>query len=381
MNFRFLNIPVQIHPSFWIFLIFFTDLYRDLSMESVILGIVLIFSLLVHEYGHALTALYFGARPEITLEAFGGNAQYNSFGMTSRQMFFITLNGPLLESTLIFLSYSLLKSAIFAHHPYLQYFLYATLRLNILWVLFNLIPIAPLDGGHLAQYFLERKFGSTGYKASLMIGLAAVALIAPFLFLRGYFFFGILLLIYGYQSFKILRQEKVTAGGDNHFSNYIRGVEAIKNNDLENAKKIFKKLLKAKETGIRSSATESLAKIYLEEKQDQKSYDLLLKADPDFLKEGKLLLCKLAFQRKNYKLASKYSRDIYEYEPSYETALMNSQTFAYLNDPALSGAWLEIAFRFKPEGKEVLDDALYNTVRNHDEFRKRLRGYLQSPIG
>jgi len=74
MKFKFLNISIYIHPIFWIFLLFFTDIYRDLSIESVIWGIILFFSLLVHEYGHALTALYFGAKPTVILEAFGGKA-------------------------------------------------------------------------------------------------------------------------------------------------------------------------------------------------------------------------------------------------------------------------------------------------------------------
>jgi hypothetical protein len=37
----------------------------------------------------------------ITLEAFGGNAQYDSYRITPKQSFLITLNGPLLQSVLI----------------------------------------------------------------------------------------------------------------------------------------------------------------------------------------------------------------------------------------------------------------------------------------
>ena len=64
MNFKFLNIPVQICPSFWIFLLFLTEIYQDPSIESLIVGLVVIMSLLVHEYGHALTAVYFGKNPK-----------------------------------------------------------------------------------------------------------------------------------------------------------------------------------------------------------------------------------------------------------------------------------------------------------------------------
>lgn len=352
LNFKFLNIPIQIHPTFWIFLLFFTNIYRNPSIESLILGIVLIFSLLVHEYGHALTAAYFGARPTITLEAFGGNAQYNSLGITPKQQFLITLNGPLLESVLIVLSYSLLESGVFENY-YFRYFLYVTMRLNILWCLLNLIPIAPLDGGHLARYMLEKRFGDKGHKASMVIGLICVALVTPYLYYQEFFFFGTLLLIFGFQHFQILRTFRRSSAKYNPFSCYIKGMEAIQNNDLENGKALLKKLLKSKDMQIKHAAIEALAKIYSQKNESQKAYDLLLKADHQLLKEGKCLLCKLAFEQKNYELIGKYSRDIYDLDPSYEIALLNSKAFAYLNQEALSDAWLETASQFGVDLKKI----------------------------
>lgn len=340
-------------------------------MESVILGIVLIFSLLVHEYGHALTAYYFGARPAIILEAFGGRAEYDSFRMTAKQEFLVTLNGPLLESVLIVLSYSLLQWDVFDSHPYIRYFLYVTMRLNILWCLLNLIPIAPLDGGHLARYLLERKFWEKGYRASIILGLLCAIVAVPYLCYQGFAFFGVLLLIFGFQHFQLLRGTRTF---ESPFSSYMRGVEAIKENDLERAKTILRKLLKTKDAHIQHLAVESLAKAYMQGNETQKSYDLLMKADHQSLKEGKCLLCKLAYERKNYDLVSKYSREIYEMNPSYEIALLNSKAFAGLREPALSGAWLETASRYRAGTiEDLLEDPIYDAVRNHDVFQEYLQ--------
>jgi len=337
------------------------------------LGGVLLLSLLVHEYGHALTALYFGARPAITLEAFGGHAQYNASGLTRKQQFFITLNGPLLESLLIVVSYGLLECGIF-HNPYIRYFLYATMQLNILWCLLNLIPLAPLDGGHLLRYLLERKFGQKGLKASVAIGLVCAAIAVPYLFYQGFFFFGCLLLFFGFQHFTILKKNARPYCPDSPFQVYIRSQEAIKNNDLKKAKDILKKLLKSQDSSIKNSATESLAKIYTLENQGDKSYELLLHADHRFLKEGKKLLCTLAYERKNYELVTKYSRDIYTIDASFETALLNSKAFAKLNKPALSGAWLQTAFQFGcytlPIITDLLNDPTYALVKDHDDFKQ-----------
>ncbi len=364
---------MHIHPTFWIFLIFFTNIYRDLSIHSCILGGVLILSLLVHEYGHALTALYFGARPTITLEAFGGHAQYNAFGMTRKQQFLITLNGPLLESLLIVVSYGLLKCDLF-ENSYVRFFLYATMRLNILWCLLNLIPMAPLDGGHLLRYLLENRFGQKGYKASIIIGLLCAAIAVPYLFYQGLYFFAGLLLVFGLQHLQIFKTAAPSSSGsENPFNAYVKSQEAIKNNDLSRAKDILKRLIKSKDASIKCSATESLAKLYALENQNDKSYELLLHADPRSLKEGKKLLCRLAYERKNYELVGKYSRDIYAIDPSFETALLNSQAFAQLNQPALSGAWLYTASQFGDHTLPLIADLIkkptYASVRDQDAFR------------
>lgn len=380
MHFRFLNIPVHIRSSFWLFLIFFCHLYIEPSYEKLIMGGVLIFSLLVHEYGHALTALLFGGRPAIVLEAFGGYAQYNAQGMSAKQQFLITLNGPLLESLLIVIPYYLLKMGTFEHMHYVNYTLYVMMRLNIMWCLLNLIPIAPLDGGFLVRYLLERKFGERGLRLSIIVGLISAAVAIPILFMQGFVFFGTLLLIFGVQNFQILQRIKSITG--NPFSSYINGVEALKNNDLEKGKAILKKLLKSKDTAVKHSAIESVAKLHMSEGEEEKAYELLLNADPQFLKEGKCLLCKLAFERKNYALVGKYSREIYAIEATYEIAILNAKAFAHLDDPAMAGGWLETASQFGEEYAEKLQEdvqhGVFDLVRESEQFKQYLKLRIHS---
>ena len=350
-------------------------MYRNFSVECLILGVVLIFSLLVHEYGHALTASFFGSDPEITLEAFGGNAQYNSQGITPMRELLITINGPLFESILILVPYLLLKLDFFDNY-FIRYLLVATMRLNIFWCLLNLIPIAPLDGGHIIRLLLERKFVNRGYLASIIIGLIAVICIAPYLFIHGFFFFGALLVIFGIQNFNILRSYDFSSANSNYSSTYSQGVEALDRNDLKEAKSLLKKLLRIKDEKIKNSAIESLAKAYFQENEKQKAYDLLLKADHKFLHEGKYLLCQLAFDQKNYQLIATYCRDIYDIKPTCETALLNSKAFASLNQGVHSGAWFDVASQFEnaplEDMQKLLLDPIYDSVRDQDDFKKHV---------
>lgn len=362
MYFRFLNIPVVIHPSFWLFLLFFTDFFRDPTMEAVLRGAIFFFSLLVHEYGHALTARYFGAEPTVHLEALGGNAQYYGRGMRPLQHFLITLNGPLFDAILILVAYSFLQLDVVQKYYYLHYFFWFTMRLNIWWCLLNLIPILPLDGGHLLHYLLEMKFGSKGYRASLMIGFAASLIFVPFLFLKGLLFFAGIIAIYGFLNFQRLRQFRV--------SDY----------KPADPKQALKKKVKSKEEAVHTEAIEELAKEYYKEEEKQKAYELLL-AEEGKVKD-KSLLCKLAFEFNNDELVSKYSRDLYEAEPTFETAILNSMAFARLKEANLSAAWLETASEFgeeyRPFLKQALEKVHFDAIRKEEIFQEKLKKILRS---
>lgn len=375
MNFKFFHIPVRIEPTYWLFVLLFVNITHGISVQSFILALVLTISLLVHEYGHAITALLFGARPTITLELLGGRSQYNSFGMTTKQLFLITLMGPLLESLLIVFSYSLLKLHVF-ENGYVHFFLVAMFRVNLFWCLLNLIPIIPMDGGYLLRYLLEGWMGEKGVKTSLWIGLISAAAIAPILLLGNHLFFGALLLVYAYHNFQQLKQIRLPSREEGHFSTYLRGLEAVKENDLTKAKILLKKLLKVKDEKMKNSATESLAKIYLQEKHPEKSYKLLLDANPTLLKEGKFLLCQLAFERQNYTLVTEHSDALYAEYPSMETALLNSKAYAYLQQPELAGGWLKTASQFGTLSKESIAELVkqqpYDSLKNKKAFHQYL---------
>jgi stage IV sporulation protein FB len=264
ISFKFLRIPVNIHPSFWLFLLFFTQIYRSCSWENLIIGIILFVSVLVHEYGHGFAALACGAQPEIDLEGLGGTTKYNGVKVSNKQDFLITVCGPLFESLLIVIPYFILKNSAIEGY-YIKYILYMTMKLNILFCLLNLIPLYPLDGGHISRYLLTEKFGEKGLKISLHLGIASALVVGPYLFFKGYLCFAVLLFIYGFKNVQIYRQTRFARTRSNPFSLYNQGLAFLKNEEIENAKPIFKKLMKLKDNSMRISAMESMAKILQKE--------------------------------------------------------------------------------------------------------------------
>ena len=208
-HFRFLKIPVYIDLSFWIFLLFVMRTTGLPYRESILLVIVLACSLFLHEYGHALAALLFDADPVIVLHAFGGKTRFNTAVITDKQRILIIFAGPLLQGLVALVAY-LLFQCNFLHYYIWSNFIFATLYyINIIWLLLNLMPIVPFDGGWLVRYILEKKLGRKGYRISLIIGLVVAAIVIPYCLLNGcYFFFIMQLLISGFEYCKLWQREQ-----------------------------------------------------------------------------------------------------------------------------------------------------------------------------
>jgi stage IV sporulation protein FB len=140
---------IKIHPLLWIILGIggLAGLFKEILM--------LLFIILVHELGHACTAKYYGWRiRKIELMPFGGVAEMEEYGNRPiKEEFFVTLNGPLQHLWMMCASMYLSYTPIWSEADH-RLFLFH----NISILLFNLIPILPLDGGKLfftlQSYFL-----------------------------------------------------------------------------------------------------------------------------------------------------------------------------------------------------------------------------------
>jgi stage IV sporulation protein FB len=137
---------ISIHPLF--FLIYFLALIHGFLYDVLLLFVIV----LIHELGHACTALSFGWRvKKIELLPFGGVAEVDEHGNRPiQEEALVIAAGPLMNIimigvTFVFLHFNLWNNA----------FAYQFLEYNLLILLFNLLPIWPLDGGKLIQLFLS----------------------------------------------------------------------------------------------------------------------------------------------------------------------------------------------------------------------------------
>jgi Zn-dependent protease len=169
---KIFGIPVKVEASFLMVLLMATARSSDLSMIAE-WGLVVFFSVLIHEMGHAFAGRAFGLEPRINLYAMGGVTSWtnNRKEISPSQSIRISLAGPfsgLLLGGLVFL-----LQPLYHGDSLLIYIAISDLLwVNIAWSLFNLLPIVPLDGGHVLESVEEWWRGRRENIFSTVISLA-----------------------------------------------------------------------------------------------------------------------------------------------------------------------------------------------------------------
>lgn len=186
-QFRILGFPVHVRSGFVLFMILLAIVPRGGNREFGfwLAGAVAAFTL-IHELGHALVARRAGAEAEISLEFMAGYASYRSPRPLSRWWTIaISLAGPVTHITtgvaiLIGMGVNPLERDSVVSSDAAQAIWWAGPIIGA----FNLIPVMPLDGGHVVATMLDRVLPGRASRvmlyASAAVTLAAL-LTTPFL--------------------------------------------------------------------------------------------------------------------------------------------------------------------------------------------------------
>lgn len=165
--------------------------------------------MLVYELGRALSLRAYGFQPRIDLVSFGGQTTSDAAGpLLWYRNALVSLAGPLLTLVLGGVTgagYFLLKGQWLA----LDFFLYWFFVVSIIWTVFNLLPLPPLDGGKALLALLGHVLGRAGVVISHGLALlVAVAAVAWSLRSGGAFslLFAVLFGLWGFQSLRAISE-------------------------------------------------------------------------------------------------------------------------------------------------------------------------------
>jgi stage IV sporulation protein FB len=170
-----LLMKIHIHPLLWLMggVAVITAHFQQLLLLFCIV--------LIHELGHAVTALFFSWRiKQILLLPFGGVAEVEEHGNRPfREELLVTLAGPAQHIWLLGAGFVIWEAGMISDDTWQLW-----ARYNVTICAVNLLPIWPLDGGKLLFLALTRCFPFEKAHKQMVIG----SLIALFLWIAGIFF-------------------------------------------------------------------------------------------------------------------------------------------------------------------------------------------------
>jgi len=204
---RFAGIDVYVHATFLLLIgwIALAHWLQGQSVAATLAGVAFILALflcvVLHEYGHALTARKFGIRTrDITLLPIGGLARLERMPDQPAQELWVALAGPAVNVVIaaaLFVWLSLtggfgpVQNLSIATGSFAQRLFVA----NLFLVGFNLLPAFPMDGGRVLRALLASRMeytkatqtaASVGQGMALLFGLVGLFL-NPFLLFIAFF--------------------------------------------------------------------------------------------------------------------------------------------------------------------------------------------------
>lgn len=229
VHFKIGSIPVRVHPLFWLVSLVFGMIAVRGSGTHVFVGVALwtaavFISILMHELGHALMAKAHGWPPRIVLHSMGGLAIYSPTRQTRRAAILIDFMGP---GAGFILGGLILAGVLLSGHSVelipgfgprlgsgpdfrlgggrLELFVVFMLYVNIFWGLINLLPVQPLDGGHIAKSIIEKFRPRDAWPLALKLGIGTAAAVAiAAMFVTGDPWIAIMFGLLGYNNYQML---------------------------------------------------------------------------------------------------------------------------------------------------------------------------------
>ncbi|NWG06700.1 MAG: site-2 protease family protein [Chloroflexi bacterium] len=166
---RFAGIDVYVHATFLLLIgwVGYSHWLEHQNWGEVLNGIFFILALfacvVLHEYGHALTARKYGIKTrDITLYPIGGVARLERMPEKPVEELWVALMGPAVNVLIAagLLAYLVLSQSLVPLNELTVAsgsFLERLITVNISLVLFNLIPAFPMDGGRVLRALLAMR--------------------------------------------------------------------------------------------------------------------------------------------------------------------------------------------------------------------------------
>jgi len=189
------GIGIFVHWTFFLLLAWVVYAYMAagergaVALEGVVFVLAIFACVVLHELGHALMGRHYGVKTrDITLLPIGGVARLESIPEVPLQEFWIAVAGPAVNIAIAAVLVVLLqiggdiaraREVTLVGGP----FLFRLMLVNVMLVLFNMLPAFPMDGGRVLRALLASRMSrvrathvaaSVGQIMAILFGIAGV---------------------------------------------------------------------------------------------------------------------------------------------------------------------------------------------------------------
>ncbi|MDA0347826.1 MAG: site-2 protease family protein [Verrucomicrobia bacterium] len=165
---RIFGTQLRIHITFFLLLIWVGFAFAGEGdwtdgLTGVVFVLALFVCVILHEFGHALTARVYGIKtPDITLLPIGGVARLERMPKEPTHELLVALAGPAVNLVIAAILFVILQAGTPFREAYMKLdslsgFFGSLMLINIWLVLFNLIPAFPMDGGRVLRALLATR--------------------------------------------------------------------------------------------------------------------------------------------------------------------------------------------------------------------------------
>jgi Zn-dependent protease len=204
LRFTLFQFPVAVHWMFWVNCALISGSMENLPVLLIFAAAAFV-SILIHELGHAFLMRHYRARASILLYALGGLAIPTGARFSRGANILISLAGPAVQIAVGLLALQLARMLeLSASYGITLNFLHIFFYISIFWGLLNLIPIFPLDGGHILNGIL----GPRRWRLTLQISIGCCAVLILWCLLTQRFYNAIILGMLAYSNINRLKGDR-----------------------------------------------------------------------------------------------------------------------------------------------------------------------------
>ena len=175
VSFRIFGFPVTIHLSF-VLVVLFLGYSAESGVPGAVvwLGVVTV-SVIAHELGHAAVAAPAGGHPTIDLYGMAGLTRWDARRASRGRRIAVSVAGPAAGVALGVVVLLVAVAVDPAEGSVTEYVLSSAVFANLAWGVLNLLPMLPLDGGHIVHALLPGDEVARARRAAWVSVVVAVA--------------------------------------------------------------------------------------------------------------------------------------------------------------------------------------------------------------